>query len=549
MQNNPIKSVILDKNNQAAPRPHLQKNEKEKELIINKNNEQYYLISSNQFNNNNSKNEPVTVKQLDYNEIDDEEEMDHPHCLISDDEEDLNELKTQFTKIIKTEISIGNEKEKEKEKSNDTENLNLNLGKNQKNQDDRKIVEKKEENEKQIKEKITKDNHLNVKKPNFFKWSKIDNFVPSKKNNKLETTTLNTVNLVKNIKSKIFNNTEIYDNKSLEKEQNNIGKKYINQKSKETNNTRNNLFQRMTLNILNKNNKNTKNQKKNDYNDINIKENNKKINEKQNEFRNSLNNNQIKYLYNNKNIRINKVNNGNFKKINVKKEECEKKNSQEKIIQTIPNVIHISIEPKKKTTIKKIQPIGLKNLKLFTNKEIIHTFSNNRNIKNRFFLNQKNNKTEVSNNLSQINYNGMSSYNFGNRYNIINKKQTEEEKTHSKNRKQTYDKNGKFNNNHSSYIINKNQKPRFNYNKYKYFNPTASTNYIKFNNGNNISSNYSNTLRPKKTNLNQSNPFDSKCFNNLPIKKNYNYGDYFYDKNNCDTNLRSYLQSSLNTVI
>ena len=129
MQNENIRNALLNRNMQAAPRQQIQPNEnninKEKEKyvrsqkILNRSNHVYYNSkSSNQSNiYNSNKDLEITKKSSCNNEIDNDY-IDHPQPLISENEEDLEELKAQFIKKEET---------KEKETTKGVGDVNSNV--------------------------------------------------------------------------------------------------------------------------------------------------------------------------------------------------------------------------------------------------------------------------------------------------------------------------------------------------------------------------------------------------------------------------------------
>ena len=104
-KNENIRRVLLNRNIQAVPKQKNESDEKNKDKekylrsqkTLNKNNHvHYYSKSSNQSSIYNSKKELELTKISSYNEIDNEEYIDHPKPLQSENEEDLEELKAQF---------------------------------------------------------------------------------------------------------------------------------------------------------------------------------------------------------------------------------------------------------------------------------------------------------------------------------------------------------------------------------------------------------------------------------------------------------------------
>ena len=104
------KNKIIEKKKEKEKLSHSQR-------TFNKNNHaHYYSKSSNQTNLNINKEKEIS-KKLSFNDIEDDEELDHPKPLISDEEEDIDNLKNIFNKKIK--------KNPEKSKKNENKGLNL----------------------------------------------------------------------------------------------------------------------------------------------------------------------------------------------------------------------------------------------------------------------------------------------------------------------------------------------------------------------------------------------------------------------------------------
>ena len=130
MQNENIRNALLNRNMQAAPRQQIQPNEnnknkeKEKEKyvrsqkMLNRSNHVHYNSkSSNQSNVYNSNKGLEITKKSSCNEIDNDY-IDHPQPLLSENEEDLEELKAQFIKKEET---------KEKETTKNVVDVNSNV--------------------------------------------------------------------------------------------------------------------------------------------------------------------------------------------------------------------------------------------------------------------------------------------------------------------------------------------------------------------------------------------------------------------------------------
>ncbi len=568
MKNENMRRVLLNRNMNAAPRYQIQSNENNKnkenivssQKIINKNNHvHYYSKSSNRSNNNtNSKKDLKLSKKLSYNdEKNNEEEIDHPKPLLSDIEEDLDDLKAQFIK-----------KNVDKEILNKDKNNNLYFENIKKNNNTMDILDTKnkiliEENTKE------KDNNINNEKVLNKKKSEI--YFPLKKSYKSENLCLDhikpqlSVNFIDNDK-KDYNIKKIKRNEQIF---------MSNRSKKELNNNRKTLCQNSSFNLLNeKTTKKNKPEKRNEnkvrnenYNYLNIPNNNKKINKKSpiNKSVSIINNNQKQYLYTS-NIPKVKRKYGNLQIESIIKEECERNHSQEKTNSLIHNrMTNIPQNQQKNITSRSTIPIILKNINNSLPNEEIRSFASDRdyeyssNVLDEF---SKNN-TEENNvhNLSRIKSNDLKKTDFQKRHNIFMNNKEDDHNNTSRYRKKTYEKGGKFHNVQTTYIVIS-KKPNINkipkssnnpeivdYNKYKFINPTPSANYLnnsKLNNVANISSNYPNEYEYQRKSVNEIRRVGSNNnFKNLPIRRSYNYNDFILDNNNYDTNYRNYIESSI----
>ena len=251
MHDESIRRVLLNKKIKSLNNQEIQLSEKDKnkETIVHpqkifnkKNHVHYYSKSSQQGNNNHIKMEPNNSNKLSFNEIDDEEELDHPKPLRSDSEEDLDDLKSEF--IIK--------REKEETLDNILKNeqyFSLNLDGIKNNVDEVVIPDIRDV--KQIRHSVIDDNK-NEKKENILNGRKMKKLIPLKKSFNSRTITINQVNQIKlKINKKLYNidvnkknleQKEKKDNKNIKhnSNENNINKELIN-------NNKNNMFHHASL--------------------------------------------------------------------------------------------------------------------------------------------------------------------------------------------------------------------------------------------------------------------------------------------------------------
>ena len=592
---NSTKRVLLSRNIQSSRgeqnKGKDKKKEKEKlshsQRTFNKNNHvHYYSKSTNQTNLNVNKEKEIS-KKLSFNDIDDNEELDHPKPLISDDEDDIENIKNNFNKII-------NENSKNSEID---ENQDLNL----------KFIPKRSELKKNF-ELPSKSlvNNKNKKDDNYI-------FVPLKTNYKSETMSRKQINHIKaqinNKMNYIISNDDIINYNTDKK------KIPIKKPKKEINNNKRKIYEYDSSNNLNKNIfKNIPNESLNNFSQI-INENYNYINIPNPSNINLSSSNQVNKI-NNKLQMINNQkqqiysayiseNNNNDNIIKEKiEEECERKNSVDKYIQTEPNIkinnnppstqIEIPQAFKKDSKIKNIikrKSINITNINnLFPNEEIQISQSERSKDKDDKIL--EINKVDISNipkiqNESKdinININNVQINNENNSLNLQKVKSSEiksplnfqknifynklEAQNNSKYRKKTFERGGKFNNVQTTYIVISKKKSMRNalksnlsnitpeiidYNKYKIVNPTPSANYLNntkiFKEGN-IPQRYSSDLKFHGVNINeQKKKFGlNKSYNNLPVKRYYDYNNFVlnnFSNNNYDTNYKNYVGSSI----
>ena len=566
MKNENMRRVLLNRNMHAAPRYQIQSNENNKnkenivssQKIINKNNHvHYYSKSSNRSNNNNnSKKDLELPKKLSYNdEKNNEEEIDHPKPLLSDTEEDLDDLKAQFIK-----------------NNEDKEILNKDINNNLYFEYIPKINDNPNTKNEILIEENTAEEDNNINNEKVLKRKRSERYFPLKKSHKSENLCLN------HIKPQLSDNFNDNDKKdyNIKKIKKNEQIIMPNRSKKEFNNNRKTLCQNSSFKLLNeKTTKKNKPEKRNEnkirnenYNYINIPINNKNTNKKSpiNKSVSIINNNQKQYLYTS-NIPKLKRKYGNLQIESIIKEECERNHSQEKTISSIPNrMTNISQNQQKNITLRSRKPINLKNINNSLPNEEIRSFASDRDYDySSYVLDEfSKNNTEENNthNLSRIKSNDLKKSDFQKRHNIFMNNQVDNHNNTSRYRKKTYEKGGKFNNVQTTYIViskkpNINKIPKSNnnpeivdYNKYKYINPTPSANYLnnsKLNNVENISSNYPNEYEYQRKSVNELRRVGSnKNVKNLPFRRSYNYNDFIFDNNNYDTNYRNYIESSIN---
>ncbi len=320
---NSIKRVLLSRNKPPSSREQAPKSSKEKfvcsQKTFNKNNHFHYSSkSSNQKNINTTNKEKEISKQLSFNDIDDDEELDHPRPLISDNEEDLEDLKAQFNKekriIKKAVIHLKHEK---------SQDLNL--------KNIPGVNEIPNINFQKIEEQI---NVYNNKKNN-------TKYIPFQNNYKVNTLSRRQINRikaqVKNKRNYLFNNNvSIYKNNAEKKE---ILK---GKKSNNINKAQPEIYEfTLSKNITEKKNKQINKESDNNYQIRN--DNNNYMNKSSNFInRNQLNKNEIGLFDNQKrqvvylHMSNTKYQNPKMKTINT--EKYQKNFSIEKMIKTDPNL-------------------------------------------------------------------------------------------------------------------------------------------------------------------------------------------------------------------
>ena len=587
MQNdNSIRRVFLSRNIQPSHENQNKRIDKKKEKeklsrsqrTFNKNNHvHYYSKSSNQTNININKEKEIS-KKLSFNEIDDDEELDHPKPLISDDEEDINDLKNFFTKKIEKKLEI--------EKFGENQDLNL------------KCIPKSSEFQKVL--ELPPENIM-------IKEKKIDNYNyrPFQKSFKSETISRKQINHIKTqINNKInyiINNDDIINHNNTDKKiipikrvkqemNNNKKKKYENSSS---NQLKRNSFKNISIEPDN----NFSQLMNENYNYLNI-PNNKNIN-------NSNNRTQInkkREIINNQKQQMNSVYipkcKINYNPKRKKEEECEKNYSKDNNSQTEPNInnnskeVQIIQQPQNDSKIKnliKSKSINISNINnLFPNEQgNILQLEREKDKDNKIYEINKVDISEIpkiQNESININNNNVNLNNSNNNILNLQKIKSSEIKSvvefqknifqnkldvqnNSKYRKKTFERGGKFNNVQTTYVVISKKKtmkniPKSNlsnitpeiidYNKYKFINPTPSANclnYGKLYKAGNIPQRYSMDLKFQNVNVNEKKLFGiNKSQNSLPVKKYYNYNNLILNNfNDYDTNYKNYVESSINS--
>ena len=569
MQDESTRKGLLNKNIQSPNSQEIQLNEKgknketiahPKKVFKKKNHVHYYSKSSQQGNNNHIKKEPNISNKLSFNEMDDEEELDHPKPLRSDSEEDLDDLKAEFAIKSEEEETLDNILKNKQNFSLNLENIQNNI----------EIPEIRDA--KQIRHSVIDDNK-NEKKENIVSGRKMKKLIPLKKSYNSKTISINQVNQIKLKINKKLNNTDVNKNNLEKKEKkgnknvkhnstdNQINKEIIKNKKK-------NIYHHASLNLLKKRvDKNIKFEKKDsskigneNYNYVNIIKNDTK---QYSEPRNMLIDNQNRHLYANS-LPISKIKYQIPKTKNIIKEECEKNQSQEKKAETIPNKINLNQSQQKNLVLKKKKLISLKNINYLMHNEGIQSFASDIDEKDNVYLNENSyNKTEgninIIDNFSKVKSNELQRHNLDKKFNIFENKQKQAQNNNLKYRKKTYEKGGKFNNIQTTFVVlsknqNTNKIPKSKNNPEIIKNnknnsiPSANNlNNTKINKGNIIpNSKYSNGINYQRMSVNIPRRLGSNSnMDNVPIRGSYNFNEYLYNKVNNDISYRNYLESSI----
>ena len=551
---------------------------------FNKNNHAHYYSKSSNPTNLNINKEKEISKKLSFNDIEGDEELDHPKPLLSDDEqEDIDNLKYIFNKKINKNL----------EKSKMCENQGLNLKFNPKSSDFEKIIE--------LPSKNSVNNEKNEKKMDNY------NFIPLKKNYNSETMFKKQIShinsQINNKMNYIINNDDIINHNTDKK---NIP---INKRNQELNNNKRKVYKYTTYNNLNQKifnnipmeplnnfsrivneNYNYVNLPNQSYNNIKSLNQRTQINNKPQMIKNQKQQKESIYIPNNKIL----SNNPSEVKI---EEEYAKNYSKDKYFQTEPN-INNNLNNNSQTSKMQISQVSQNNpqIKNILKKKSIHTKNINNLFskeENQIFESERNkdkdngilviNKEDVNN--KQKIQTESSCININNANNKENKllnlqkiKSSEiknticlqknifynklESQNNSKYRRKTFERGGKFNNTQTTYVViskkkamkntpTKNTPEIIDYNKYKFINPTPSANclnYSKLCKGSDIPQRYLTDLKFQRVNANEQKKFGlNKSYNNLPVKRYCDYNNLVVNNlniNNYDTNYKNYVESS-----
>ena len=504
-------------------------------------------------------------KKLSFNDIEDEEGLDHPKPLISDCEDNLIELKVQFINKI-------NYKNKLKTHLKYENNQDLNLKHTTKSCELTQYlysIENKNPNLQMKKNsKIVNGLNVNNKKNEIFR--------PLKKSYKSETITEKQLNEIKsqihNKMNFIINNNDIINNNTEKKEKHknesieiNKPKKIFNYKYKQvyknlsTNNTKEMKTKIIPKYNQNKNNNQIRNE---NYRSMNIQNNNNLNKTQKIQSTSNLIDNlkqqvhsvfipMSKKIYKNENIK------------NVIQEENENNNSQENNAITEPNKNKFQNPPNMKL---------LRNRKISENENFNNTIPNeeikiiqqNKELDiNKVGINNiYNKKQELNKNLNiskiksnEINNSQTKNYLFNNEF--------DNQRNNQKYRTKTFERGGKFNNVQTTYVVisknkNTNETPKTNlnheiidYNELNMINPTQSANkltFSKFYRKNNIPEKYSNNLQFQRINENDQGIYQglNKKYNNNTMNHYYNNKEIIFNNNSFDNNYRNNFESSVN---
>ena len=579
MQNkNQFRRDFLSKNFQQKfeQQKKINKKEKEKEKLslsqraINRNNHvHYYSKSSNKTNININKEADIS-KKLSFNDIDDDEELDHPRPLLSDIEEEEAELFILKNKFIKK----TEDKKKLKVLGDGKNNLNL------------KFIPKSSEIPK-IKDlpPEPKENSTNIKNIPFKSYK--SETISKKQINNIKAQINNKMNYIIN-NNDIINYKYITDKKIKPKNQQiinsnkvkprlNNSKKYIYENEKNSSNCQLNTEINNNL-IINENKshiniQNNPNNISNNNNDINNKKNVNQYLIKQNSKKKIIINNQKQQVHS---VYIPKS------KIKIKNENEDEKELPKKTIQednyfqknmtqTEPNInlnLNKTIQSntsKIKTLIKR-KPINITNINNLLSNHGTYLLESDRGVDiNKEDIPEIPKSSNTHNNVlkfSKMKSSEIKSPNLEKKNNsFINKFDSQE--NHPKYRTKTFERGGKFNNIQTTYVViskknNSKGIPKANispkiidYNKYKLINPIPSANCLnnaKLYKGGGIPQHYSIDLRFQRMTFNESKKVgnNSNSQNNIPVKGWDNYKTLDINNKNYDTNYKKYLDSSIN---
>ena len=557
MQNDdPVRRALLTRKKKA----HQQQNkniETEKisrsQRTLNKSNHVHYYSKSSFQNSNNINKEKEISKTLSFNDIDGEEELDHPKPLISDSEEDLDMLKSQFTEKMERKKNLDIYL-----KSGTIQNLNLKyIPKSSEITTNIDLSYKEFANDIEAKNKNTEQKNMN-----FDNNKKNEGCVPFKKSYKFETVSRRQINQLKSkINNKmnyiISNNDIINNNTDIKKKPKNGHVITIKRKKHKSQNESLVNLNEINSNIMKKDIRNSQNNQilNENYNYLNIPNDSNLINSNRNH------DNKEKMNYNQKKQArspLSKIKYENDLSRKIIQEECEKNNSQEKKAQATQKIKNFL--KRKSISIKNIN--NLNNYSPHEDNQPIQSerdYEMNKNGKNEIVKIQNDSNNELF--ISKIKSSEIKEPNFQNRDNLfINN--SENQHNSIKYRKNTFERGGKFNNVQTTYVVISKKKnikgiPKANsfapeiidYNKYKLINPIPSPNsinYVKLHKGENIPEIYTSELKYQRMSVKEPKKIGKiKSQNNIPTKRYYNYNNLLLN-NNYDTNYRNYIDSSIN---
>ena len=604
MQNkNPFRRDFLCRNFQKKLEQQKKNNEKEKEKekfylsqkLFNKNNRVHYYSKSSNQNKVNINRETGISKKLSFNDIDDDEELDHPRPLLSDIEEEENELfllKNNFNKKVE-------EKKNLKILKNVKNDLNLKFI--PKSTEIPKIIglppEQAEYNNTDIKKKRIENNDDKNINNKIINSKTINNKnIPFQKSYKSGTISRKQINNIKaqinNKMNYIVNNNDInnynYNNdiKIKPKIQQIINS---NRKKPLLNNSQKNIYENEKNSSFTQSNTEINNNliinENKDY--INVSNNINNINNSNNTINNQNNINKIlikqnskkKVIYNNKKYQVHSVyipkskleiKNENELHKKIIQEDSEKNYSQTKMIQTDPNINlnlnkNIQQNISRIKTLLKRKPINIRNINnLLSNDELYHLQLDKGNQINNVDIPEIPKNSNTQNNV--LNYTKMKSTEI--KPQILEKKNNsfsnkfDSQENHPKYRRKTFERGGKYNNIQTTYVViskKKNTKgitkanisPKVkDFNKCKLINPIPSVNcinYAKLYKGGGIPQHFSTDLRFQRMTFNESKKIGTnKSQNHLPVKgwDNYNNTLDVDTSNNYESYYKKFIDSS-----
>ena len=504
MNNNPFKKLTLYKIKKTIPKKKVNKNDNKKEYkkfakSLRKSNKNYLVhYYSKSLNKTNIKKESQISSFYDIEE--EIEGLDHPKPLISDSEEDLEDLKTQFKKIMEHRNNLIAYFENK-------ENQGLNLNKMHKIDNSKYEETLYIDNDKKILNINNKNKSplQNNDKSNMIIPKRITSQIKGQINNKINNyNIISNNNTEKNKKSKKEKHIKINDNIFEYESFNNLKEKKYSDLS--TNIRNDEIIKNDNYNYINK---------KKDI--INNKQNNKDAKNKQNLQINTS------YIYKSEKEYENYISK------NIIKEDYENNFIKEK------NRISKNISRKKK--VEKIKPIKIVNINYLNPKEETKHLQSINNESNNILNSSKIKSSNIKLTDSQIIKN-------------IFENQSETQKNKRKNYgKKSFIEDGKINNQTTSIIIckkkNLKQIPKFNIipgliydNDCKPINQTPSSNqcnYVKIGKELKIPQSFSRKIKDKQMYLN--------ILKKFGINKSSNINDLSLSKNSFD---KKYRNSAIN---